>query len=56
MRIDVVLRETKCPICGKVFIPAPQHIYKGEKGRLVCSWGCVCKYEREREKKTNKDT
>ena len=40
--------EKKCPICGKKFVPAPMHVYK-VKGRLVCTWGCVCKYEKEKE-------
>lgn len=42
--------ERKCPICGKVFIPAAYHVYrKGERGPLVCSWGCQRAYEKERE-------
>jgi C4-type Zn-finger protein len=38
-----------CPVCGKVFIPAPEHIYKiGKfKDKLVCSYGCRCKWEKE---------
>lgn len=43
------LRETQCPICGKLFIAAPQHIYK-VKDSKVCSWGCVRKYEKENVK------
>lgn len=43
-------RERKCPICGKTFIVAPFHIYRA-KDRLVCSWGCVCKYEKGRDRK-----
>ena len=42
------LPEITCPVCGKVFIPAAQHIYrdKGATKRRVCSWGCVCASER----------
>lgn len=50
---NTALRMPSCPICGKNFIPAPEHIYKiREKGtyKLVCSWGCVRKHEK-REKK-----
>lgn len=31
--------EKVCEKCGKVFIPAPYHIYKDEKG-IYCSWTC----------------
>lgn len=40
--------EKKCPICGKTFVPAPFHVYKAN-GRLVCTWSCVCQYEREKK-------
>lgn len=32
-------RETLCPKCGKNFFPAPQHIFKDDKG-TYCSWTC----------------
>lgn len=36
--------EKKCARCGRVFIPAPKHIYKapGKDGRLkfYCCWTC----------------
>ena len=42
-----VLPELTCPVCGKVFLPAPQHIYKDKRSsKRVCSWGCVCTSER----------
>lgn len=49
----------KCPICGKTFVPAPQHIYKfTDKGRIksVCSWGCMRAHEKkiEQEKEEQK--
>ena len=34
-----MLEEYFCPVCGKRFIPAPQHIYK-DKGKIYCSWTC----------------
>ena len=33
-----------CPVCKKVFVPAPQHSYKFGRQRsapLVCSWSCA---------------
>ena len=36
------LRERKCHVCGRRFIPAPQHIYhKGTK--WCCRWTCYTK-------------
>lgn len=47
---DGLLNPKTCPICGKTFIPAPEHVYKtGPKGRMVCSWGCVCRAREKRE-------
>lgn len=47
----------KCPICGKMFIPAPFHVYKIRQkwylsvySRLVCSWGCQRRWERKEGK------
>lgn len=37
------LAERVCPVCKKIFIPAPQHIYKERNkynGKLVCSFSC----------------
>lgn len=31
--------EVRCVRCGKLFIQAPQHIYKDHKG-IYCSWTC----------------
>jgi ribosome-binding protein aMBF1 (putative translation factor) len=45
--------EKKCPICGKPFIAAPFHIYKAN-ARLVCSWSCMLKFERETEQKNDR--
>lgn len=37
--INGILPEKKCRKCGKIFIPAPLHIYK-DKSRWYCSWTC----------------
>lgn len=39
-----------CPICGKKFVPAPEHVYRvrGKKTNgLVCTYSCVLKSYRE---------
>lgn len=47
--------DKKCPVCGKNFIPAGQHIYKDARnGSLVCTWTCVLKSERLKEAQTDK--
>lgn len=43
-----MFREACCKKCGKIFIPAPQHIYRDSKG-FYCSWTC---YNHRREKKS----
>lgn len=44
------VRKLKCPVCGKVFAPAPRHVYKHRVTKnLVCTWGCVMTSEREYE-------
>ena len=31
----------KCPICGKMYIPAPEHVYRNYNGKkMVCSYKC----------------
>ena len=55
---DPVLRETKCYICGRVFIPAPQHIYH-RNGKWCCKWTCynrlLEKIEANKHKKKGAD-
>lgn len=37
-----------CPVCGKRFVPAVEHIYRtGDKSRLVCTYTCALRSERE---------
>lgn len=33
------MREERCIKCGKIFIPAANHIYKDHRG-FYCSWTC----------------
>ncbi len=42
----IVCRQ--CNVCGKKFIPAPQHVYRDRRVNhpMVCSWSCVCESER----------
>ena len=37
-----------CNVCGKKFVPAPQHVYRDRRVThpMVCSWACVCESER----------
>lgn len=44
------IKTEVCPVCLKVYIPAPLHSYAYKKQR-VCSWGCVCRSERQNEKR-----
>ena len=38
----------KCPICGKTYIPAPDHVYRSYNGKkLVCSYKCSCQSRKE---------
>ena len=33
------MREIICPVCGRLFIRSPKHLYKDGK-RCFCSWNC----------------
>ena len=49
------LELNKCPVCGKEFVPAPQHQYKMERGKkLVCSYSCETISIREWNEKKKK--
>ena len=38
----------KCPICGKMYIPAPEHVYRNYNGKkMVCSYACSCRSRKE---------
>lgn len=49
-----------CPVCGKMFKPAPEHIYHIRKNKrdLCCSWTCQRNWEKNKTtapvKKKNK--
>lgn len=32
-------KDVECPKCGKIFLPAPMHIYH-DHGKLYCCWTC----------------
>lgn len=40
------LPEKKCSICGKMFVPAPQHIYKKGSTEWCCTYTCYMELER----------
>ena len=51
------IKEHECPICHKIFVPAPEHIYRDKRvwrGGFVCSYGCMLKSEQmKKEMKGN---
>lgn len=63
-------RVMVCPVCGKKFVPAPEHVYRSDftkkeakkLGRddaftsLVCSWHCVREHEKRTINTINKET
>lgn len=48
-----MLVEVKCKKCKKVFIPAPQHVYRDQRGSY-CSWHCF-NHRKDKKKKGEKD-
>lgn len=59
-----------CPVCGKEFVPAPEHVYRSDFTKkeakklgkddaftsLVCSWHCVREHEKHTINAINKET
>lgn len=43
------LRQVRCPVCKKMFYPAPLHVYHDSRGRAVCTWGCMVKSEKKEQ-------
>ena len=42
------LAECTCPVCKKIFVPAPLHVYKAyHKQTPVCSYKCSLESERK---------
>ena len=40
--------SVKCPQCGKMFVPAPEHAYHNYNGKkLVCSYKCSCQSRKD---------
>lgn len=49
-KIHRMFVKKTCPVCGEKFYPAPMHSYKvgnSAHNKLVCSYSCMRKYERE---------
>ena len=43
--------ERTCPVCGKDFIPAAQHVYRDKHRKyLVCSYSCMLESQRRKGK------
>lgn len=42
------LIERKCANCGKIFCPAPEHVYKDDD-KAFCKWSCLCEYRKHKE-------
>jgi RNase P subunit RPR2 len=54
IKIPVKINTAICPVCKKLFVIAPQHIYKARirrKKSKVCSWGCVRYWELNHKEK-----
>ena len=50
--------ERKCETCGKIFIPAPEHRFKVDKGgkrvKWYCCWTCYIHREQAKRKGTKR--
>ncbi len=47
--------EQTCAICGRKFVPAPQHVLRdAKKAKFFCSCSCFRKYRREHEARKQK--
>ena len=47
------IKELVCDVCGKIFIPAYEHIYnETRKGKVyhICSYKCNCEFNRKNPK------
>ena len=48
---DIGLNGKKCAVCGKIFYPAPMHVYKryfGSKYHIkwFCKYSCMLEWDR----------
>lgn len=48
-----IQKERECPVCGKMFVPAPQHVFV-EDDVILCKWTCLCAYRKQRKEKKEK--
>lgn len=54
--LDKAFPEKHCKKCGKLFIPAPEHIYR-EGSKFYCKWSCYLhRNDLEVKKKDDKGT
>lgn len=53
--IDIGLTVITCPVCGKEFVPAPQHVYHlpFKKYEYVCGYSCARRAQKAREELDN---
>lgn len=42
------LKERECPTCGKIFVPAPEHVFV-EGDKVFCKWTCLCDYRKKKK-------
>ena len=50
-------KESTCPICGKKFIPAPEHVYRRRVRtslRYICSYHCMLEYDKNKIDRSQK--
>ena len=52
------IREERCSNCGKIFCPAPEHIFKhsveGEETKWFCKYSCMTAFQRKNEISANR--
>lgn len=51
--MEYPFKELVCEVCGKIFIPAPKHIYnetRNEKVHHICGYNCNCEFNRKHPK------
>ena len=44
------MREHKCCVCGRKFLPAPQHVFH-KNGKWCCKWTCYAQLLKQLEAK-----
>lgn len=49
VKVHYIFEPRPCPECGKMFIPAPMHVYKNGLDDLVCTYTCMLKARRREE-------